>query len=117
METFDLNAKPLNIPTAWKVSWNHLENRRIHPELTFESLLCLTMKPDYVLDFGWHLRDDCISYDLQINRGHFALCDVVASESFKSIDCAISRLQDWLDRLTVDEVKRAKDCADSADNS
>jgi hypothetical protein len=109
MDPFDLNAKLIHIPPAWKANWNHLENRRVYPDLNFESLLCLSLPPDFVLDFGWYLRDDHISYDLQINRGHFGLSDVVVFESFKSIDEAISELQNWLDRLAASELAKASD--------
>jgi hypothetical protein len=109
MHPFDLNAAALLIPAAWKVNWNHLENRRVFPDLKFESLLCLSLPPDFVLDFGWYLRDDHISYDLQINRGHFGWNDFVAFESFTSINDAISELQSWLGRLTASEAARAND--------
>jgi hypothetical protein len=109
MQPFDLKAKPVLVPAAWKTNWNYLENRRIHPELNFESLLCLSLAPDFVLDFGWHLSNDHVSYDLQINVGHFGRSDVVYFESFRSIEIAVSSLQNWLDRLAVDDEVKAKD--------
>jgi hypothetical protein len=75
---FAIPAAQFRIPNGWTVNWDHVsQGRMIYPELRFESLLCLSLAPDFVLDFGWCLRDEGIRFDLQINRGHFGLSDVV----------------------------------------
>jgi hypothetical protein len=105
----------VRIPAAWKVHWDHLSHgRTIYPELRFESLLCLSLAPDFVLDFGWYLRDqengeEGIRFDLQINRGHFGLSDVVFYQGWFSLESAIQHLQLWLDRLTADEASQMSD--------
>jgi hypothetical protein len=110
IEPFPISASALRIPPAWKVNWNHISNGRIVcPELRFESLLCLSLQPDFVLDFGWYLRDEGILFILQINRGHFGKDDVVFYERWPSFEPALAALQFWLDRLTAEESIRAED--------
>jgi hypothetical protein len=105
----------VRIPPAWKVHWDHLsQGRTVYPELRFESLLCLSLAPDFVLDFGWYLRDqdngkEGIRFDLQINRGHFGLSDVVFYHGWFLLEPAIAGLQSWLDRLTANEATQMSD--------
>jgi hypothetical protein len=88
------------IPTAWTIHWDHLSaGHIIHPELRFESLLCLTMPPDYVLDFGWAMRDDGLRFSLQINHGHFGEGNIVCFEERPDFGSAVAALQSWLDAL------------------
>jgi hypothetical protein len=70
-EPFKITLPPSRIPTTWKENWNIFAGRTMYPEIKFESLVCLSMAPDFVLDFGWAIRDEGITYSLQINRGHF----------------------------------------------
>jgi hypothetical protein len=81
----------------------------IHPEIRFESLLCLSLAPDFVLDFGWQIRDEGVRFSLQINRGHFGLSDVVFYGDWLAFEPAISTLQSWLNRLTADQTMKAAD--------
>jgi hypothetical protein len=107
---FQISAFNLRIPQGWKVNWDHISNgRTIYPELRFESLLCLSLPPDFVLDFGWNLRDEGVRFDLQINRGHFGISDVVFYQSWFAFDPALAALQLWLERLTAPEADRAAD--------
>jgi hypothetical protein len=107
---FAIPAAQFRIPNGWKVNWDHVsQGRMLHPEIRFESLLCLSLAPDFVLDFGWCLRDEGFRFDLQINRGHFGLSDVVFYEGWYSVDPAIETLQLWLDRLTADSSAQAVD--------
>jgi hypothetical protein len=93
------------IPSAWTIHWDHLSaGRTIYPELSFESLLCLTLPPETVLDFGWVLRDDGVRFVLQINRGHFGLGDVICFEEWSEASPAIVALQSWLVRLTANDI-------------
>jgi hypothetical protein len=110
IKSFPITAATLRIPAAWKVHWDHITaGRMVQPEIRFESLLCMTMAPDFVLDFGWYLRDEGIRFDLQINRGSFGENDVVFYEGWFSFAPALAALQFWLDRLTADETTRAAD--------
>ncbi len=110
IEQFPVNANALRIPPDWKVHWDDLSAERIIcPELRFESLLCLSLAPDFVLDFGWGLRDERVRYTLQINRGHFGQDDVVICEDWLAFEPALSMLQLWLDRLVADPATQAAD--------
>jgi hypothetical protein len=107
---FTIPAAQFRIPAGWKINWDHIsQGRKIHPEIKFESLLCLSLAPDFVLDFGWCLRDEGIRFDLQINRGHFGLSDVLFYEGWYSVQPAIQNLQLWLDRLTADSSAQSVD--------
>jgi hypothetical protein len=99
------------IPPQWQVRWNQFEYHKIDPDpvLRFESLICLTLPPDFILDFGWYARDEGIRYDLQINRGHFGWDDVVVYESSYDRGAAIQMLQSWLDRLVASPAVQAAD--------
>ncbi len=108
-EKIHINLPSPDITTAWKTNWNYFAGRAIEPDLRFESLICLSLAPDFVLDFGWHLRDEQIWFDLQINRGHFGLSDVVVYESTQSLDTAYAQLQSWINRLSANESERAND--------
>jgi hypothetical protein len=106
---FKIDVPPPRIPKAWKESWNIFAGCTIYPESRSESLMCLTMAPDFVLDFGWALREEGVTYALQINRGHFGWSDVVVFETFSSLEKAVAALQHWLDRLAADESTRSAD--------
>ncbi len=107
---FPIKAGALRIPKDWEVNWDHLSDGRIiHPELGFESLLCLSLAPDFVLDFGWGLREEGGRYMLQINRGHFGQSDVVVYEAWFAFELAVRTLQLWLDRLTADAASQMAD--------
>jgi hypothetical protein len=107
---FPISASTLRIPQGWKINWDHVsQGGMIYPDLRFESLLCLSLAPDFVLDFGWNLRDEGIRFDLQINRGHFGLSDVVFYQGWFAFEPALAALQLWLDRLTAPEVTQAAD--------
>ena len=105
---FEIAPGLLRIPPGWKVNWDHLSGgRSIYPEIQFESLLCLSFEPDFVLDYGWCVRDngsgdEGIRFDLQINRGHFGLSDVLFYEGWFAFEPALKSLQNWLDRLAAD---------------
>jgi hypothetical protein len=60
LESTPLDIPAPQIPDPWKVSWNRFETRTIDPILQFESMVCLTLPPDFVLDFGWYARDEGI---------------------------------------------------------
>jgi hypothetical protein len=106
---FKITVASPRIPIAWKENWNIFADRTIYPEIGFESLICLSLSPDFVLDFGWALRNEGIEYSLQINRGHFGWSDVVFFGSFRSLENAVATLQYWLDRLAADDVTKAAD--------
>jgi hypothetical protein len=110
IEPFLITAEALRIPSAWKVHWDHITaGRMIQPESRFESLLCLSLPSDFVLDFGWSLRDEAVFFTLQINSRHFGESDVVFFEGWFSFEPALAALQFWLDRLTADEKTRSED--------
>jgi hypothetical protein len=107
---FSISASTLRIPQGWKINWDHIsQGRMVYPDLRFESLLCLSLSPDFVLDFGSNQRDEGIRFDLQINRGHFGLSDVVFYQSWFAFEPALAELQLWLDRLTASEMAQAAD--------
>lgn len=107
---FAVSGATLIIPEAWKVNWDHISaGRTILPELRFESLLCLSLAPDFVLDFGWCLRDEGVRFTLQINRGHFGMSDVVVFEDETLFKSSLASLQQWLDRLAAPSAEQAKD--------
>jgi hypothetical protein len=109
IQAFKISVPPPRIPAPWKENWNIFADRTIYPEIQFESLICLSMAPDFVLDFGWALREEGITYSLQINRGHFGWSDVVFFGIFLSLEKAIATLQNWLDRLAADEPTKLAD--------
>jgi hypothetical protein len=110
IEPFPISAPELRIPPAWKVNWDHISaGRMIHPEIRFESLLCLSLAPDFVLDFGWNLQDEGVRFSLQINSRHFGESDVVFYEGWLSFEPALEALQFWLIRLTAEESIRTED--------
>jgi hypothetical protein len=110
IKPFPASAASLRIPPGWKVHWDHISSGRIiYPEIRFESLLCLTLPPDFVLDFGWYLRDEGVLFTLQINSRHFGESDVVFYEGWFVFAPALAALQFWLDRLTADEKTRDSD--------
>jgi hypothetical protein len=109
IEPFKISVPAPRIPAPWKESWNIFAGCTIYPESRSESLMCLTMAPDFVLDFGWALREDGITYFLQINRGHFGWSDVVVFETFSSLEKGVATLQYWLDRLAADEATKLAD--------
>jgi hypothetical protein len=106
---FKIDIAPLRITDVWRVSWNRLHGALIHPEIQFESLVCLTLKPDFVLDFGWSAQEEGIAYDLQINRGHFGWDDVVFYERFYDLPTAVATLQKWIDLLSTRPEQQLKD--------
>ena len=107
---FSISASALRIPRAWKVHWDHISaGRIILPEVRFESLLCLSLPPDFVLDFGWCLRGDDVRFTLQINRGSFGLGDVVFFDEYAVFDAALGSLQMWLTRITAALSQQALD--------
>jgi hypothetical protein len=109
IEPFKISVPPPRIPATWKENWNIFAGRTIYPEIQFESLLCLSLAPDFVLDFGWALRGESITYSLQINRGHFGWSDVVFFGTFLSLEDSVTTLQYWVDRLAVDDEKKLAD--------
>jgi hypothetical protein len=107
---FPISASTLRIPQGWKINWDHIsQGRMIYPDLRFESLLCLSLSPDFVLDFGWNLRDEGVRFDLQINRGHFGVSDVVFYQGWFAFEPALDALQLWLHRLTAPAADQAAD--------
>jgi hypothetical protein len=109
IKPFKISVPPPRIPATWKENWNIFADRTIYPDIQFESMMCLSMAPDFVLDFGWALRDEGIAYSMQINRGHFGWSDVVFFGTFLSLEKAVATLQYWLDRLAADEVTKLAD--------
>jgi hypothetical protein len=108
-QSFQIKLSAPTVPMVWKTHWNLLAGHVIYPELRFESLLCLSLEPDFVLDFGWSMKPEGITYALQINRGHFGLSDVVYFGAFLRRDEAFTCLQDWLDRMAADEATQLAD--------
>jgi hypothetical protein len=110
IEPFPISAALFRIPPTWKVHWDHISaGRMIQPDIRFESLLCLSLAPDFVLDFGWRLRDEGVLFTLQVNSRHFGESDVVFFEGWRVFEQALAALQFWLDRLTADEKTRSAD--------
>jgi hypothetical protein len=109
IDPFKITLSPPRIPAAWKENWNIFADRTIYPEIKFESLICLSMAPDFVLDFGWTTRAESITYSLQINRGHFGWSDVVFFSEFQSLEDAVATLQYWVDRLAASEESKLAD--------
>jgi hypothetical protein len=107
---YPISAATLPIPQGWKINWDHIsQGRMIYPDLRFESQLCLSLWPNFVLDFGWNVRDEGIRFDLQINRGHFGVSDMVFYQGWFAFEPAIAAFQLWLDRLTSLEDTQAGD--------
>jgi hypothetical protein len=99
---YPISAATLRIPQGWKINWDHIsQGRVIYPDLRFESLLYLSLSPDFVLDIGWNVRDEGISFYLQIYRGHFGVSDVVFYQGWFAFEPAHAAFQLWLDRLTA----------------